>query len=234
MKVFAIGDLHLSGAVDKPMDIFGPAWEQHARRIEYAWRDLVSEEDIVLLPGDFSWAMHLEEAQVDFAFLHALPGAKVMIRGNHDYWWNSVSKVRAVLPPSIRVVQNDSISFGGVHIAGTRGWTCPGSAGFEQDDQKIYDREVGRLAMSLAKLSAAVGPAGGRRIAMLHYPPFNESRAPSGFTEKLEAAGVETLLYGHLHGKSCRGAFEGERNGISYHLVSADHIGFAPKLILEA
>lgn len=229
MKVFAIGDLHLSGAVDKPMDIFGPAWEQHARRIEYAWRDLVSEEDLVLLPGDFSWAMRLDEAQVDFAFLHALPGAKVMIRGNHDYWWNSVSKVRALLPSSIYVIQNDSISFGDVHVAGTRGWICPGSAGFEQDDQKIYDREVGRLAMSLARL-----PASGRRIAMLHYPPFNESRAPSGFTEKLEAAGVEALLYGHLHGKSCRNAFEGERNGVRYHLVSADHIGFAPKLILEA
>lgn len=228
MKVFAIGDLHLSGAVDKPMDIFGSAWEHHARRIAHAWRAVVSPEDLVLIPGDFSWAMQLQQARVDLEYLEALPGVKVMIRGNHDYWWNSVSKVRAALPPSVRVIQNDCFSMGELHIAGTRGWVCPGSAGFAPEDQKIYDREVGRLALSLQRL-----PVGGRRIAMLHYPPLNEARAPSGFTALLEQYGVEIVLYGHLHGKSCRGGFEGTREGITYHLVSADHIGFAPKLILE-
>lgn len=228
MKVFAIGDLHLSGGTDKPMDVFGPAWQNHGERIADAWVDSVSQEDIVLLPGDFSWAMHLNQVRADMEWLAVLPGTKLMIRGNHDYWWNSVTQVRAALPPSTFVLQNDCFSFGDLHVAGTRGWICPGSAVFSGDDQKIYDREVLRLGLSLSAL-----PSGGRRIAMLHYPPFNENRAPSGFSEQLERAGVELVVYGHLHGRSCRGGFEGVRNGVEYRLVSADHIEFKPKLILE-
>lgn len=228
MKVFAIGDLHLSGGTDKPMDVFGPAWQNHADRIANAWVQCVSQEDIVLLPGDFSWAMHLAQVEEDMDWLAALPGTKLMIRGNHDYWWNSVTRVRSTLPSATFVIQNDCFSFQGLHIAGTRGWVCPGSAVFSGDDQKIYDREVLRLGLSLSAL-----PSGGRRIAMLHYPPFNENRAPSGFTEQLERAGVELVVYGHLHGRSCRGGFEGIRNGVEYKLVSADHIEFKPKLILE-
>lgn len=228
MKVFAIGDLHLSGAVDKPMDIFGPAWENHAQHIAEEWRSLVREEDLVLLLGDFSWAMHLKDALVDMAFVAALPGTKVMIRGNHDYWWNSVTQVRTALPKGMYVLQNDCVSFGNIHIAGTRGWTCPGSMNFLPEDQKIYEREVMRMGLSLSTL-----PKEGVRIAMLHYPPFNENRAPSGFSEALERANIRLAVYGHLHGRSCRSGFEGVRNGVEYILVSADHIGFAPKLILE-
>ncbi len=228
MKIFAIGDLHLAGAVDKPMDIFGPAWENHARRIADAWRAFVSDDDIVLLPGDFSWAMRLEDAVVDMALVDALPGKKVLVRGNHDYWWNSLAKVRGILPPSMRVVQNDCCSEGDLHIAGTRGWSCPMSAGFLPEDQKVYDREVARLGMSLQKM-----PQQGMRIAMLHFPPFNENRSPSGFTDLLERHSISLVVYAHLHGKSCRSGFEGMRNGIEYHLVSADHIGFQPKLVLE-
>ncbi len=228
MKVFAIGDLHLSGAVDKPMDIFGPAWENHAQRIAENWRSIVGDDDLVLLPGDFSWAMHLKDALVDMAFLSELPGTKVLIRGNHDYWWNSVTQVRASLPTKMHVLQNDCVSYGGIHIAGTRGWTCPGSMNFLPEDQKIYDREVLRLGMSLSGL-----PRNGLRIAMLHYPPFNENRAPSGFSQALERANIQLAIYGHLHGRSCRSGFEGIRNGVEYMLVSADHIGFAPKLLLE-
>ena len=228
MKVFAIGDLHISGGTDKPMDVFGPAWQNHGERIANAWVDSVSQEDIVLLPGDFSWAMHLNQVRADMEWLAALPGTKLMIRGNHDYWWNSVTQVRAALPPSMFVLQNDCFSFGDLHVAGTRGRICPGSAVFAGDDQKIYDREVLRLGLSLSAL-----PSGGRRIAMLHYPPFNENRAPSGFSEQLERAGVELVVYGHLHGRSCRGGFDGVRNGVEYRLVSADHIEFKPKLILE-
>ncbi len=229
MKVFAIGDLHLSGAVNKPMDIFGAKWDQHTRRIQETWMSLVGTDDVVLLPGDFSWAMHLSETAPDFAYLAALPGKKVLIRGNHDYWWNSVTQVRAVLPPDTYVLQNDWLSLGPLCIAGSRGWICPGSAGFDPEkDLKIYNREVGRLALSLADL-----PAQGRKIVMMHYPPFNEMRAASGFTELLENAGIELVLYGHLHGKSCKNAFEGERNHVVYQLVSADHIGFTPKLVME-
>ncbi len=228
MKVFAIGDLHLSGGTDKPMDVFGPVWQNHAERIANAWMDIVSQEDLVLLPGDFSWAMHLSQVRGDMEWLAALPGTKLMIRGNHDYWWNSVTQVRSALPSSTFVLQNDCFSFQGLHIAGTRGWVCPGSAVFSEDDQKIYDRELLRLGLSLSSL-----PQKGHRIAMLHYPPFNENRSPSGFSEQLECAGIDLVVYGHLHGKSCRGGFEGIRNGVEYRLVSADHIGFKPKCVLE-
>jgi len=226
MKVFAIGDLHLSGVVDKPMDIFGPAWENHAQRIRDAWLGAVAPGDLVLLPGDFSWAMKLSDARADMELIAALPGTKLLLRGNHDYWWSSVTQVRAALPPGVFALQNDCFSFGGVHVAGARGWVCPGSANFLPEDRKIYDREVLRLGLSLGAL-----PAGGRRIAMLHYPPFNESRASSGFSEQLERAGISLAVYGHLHGKSCRSGFEGVRNGVEYALVSADHIGFAPRLL---
>ncbi|MBQ4610646.1 MAG: metallophosphoesterase [Clostridia bacterium] len=229
MKLFAIGDLHLSHASDKPMDVFGPAWDDHAARVEKAWRDAVAEEDVVLIPGDISWAMQLDEAREDIAFIGALPGTKILMRGNHDYWWASLSKVRAILPKGVHALQNDAIDIGGAVIAGSRGWMCPGSSGFDPEtDRKIYDREAIRLGMSLQKAGK-----GSRIIAMLHYPPFNEKRNSSAFTDLFEEYGVEHVVYGHLHGKSCRSAFEGVREGISYTLCSADHLGFAPKFITE-
>ena len=230
MRIFALGDPHLSLSTDKPMDIFGPNWDNHAARLEAAWRAAVRPEDAVLLPGDISWGMSLDEAKADLAFLAALPGTKVLLRGNHDYWWNSISKVRAALPGGMHAVQNDSLVLGGVAVLGTRGWVCPGSTLFDPAvDQKLYERELIRLELSLKS-----APAGMPKLCMLHYPPFNERRQQSGFTELLEAYGVERAVYGHLHGKACRNAFEGIRNGVEYTLCSADHLEFAPKLILEA
>ncbi len=229
MKLFAIGDLHLSNSLDKPMDVFGSAWDDHAGRISRAWKSSVGDEDVVLVPGDISWAMHLDEVRADIDFIAALPGKKVLMRGNHDYWWASLSKVRAILPENMYALQNDAVELGGVVIAGSRGWMCPGSSGFDPDtDKKIYDREAIRLEMSLG-----CAGEGKRIIAMLHYPPFNEKRNSSAFTDLFERYGVEQVIYGHLHGKSCRNAFEGVREGITYTLCSADHIGFAPKLIAE-
>ena len=153
----------------------------------------------------------------------------MLLRGNHDYWWSSLSKVRSRLQPGMYALQNDCICLDGWAIVGTRGWVCPGSALFDPSrDQKLYDRECIRLELSLQ-----AAPPSLNRICMLHYPPFNEKRQPSGFTELLEAYGVRYVVYGHLHGRSCKNAFEGERNGIQYHLCSADHLGFAPKRILE-
>jgi predicted phosphohydrolase len=226
MKVFAIGDLHLSGGTDKPMDVFGPAWQNHGERIANAWMDSVSQEDVVLLPGDFYWAHAVKPGEGGYGRLAALPGTKLIIRGNHDYWWNSSHRSGSVASFSLRC--RTIASPFAIACRRYTGWICPGSAVFSTDDQKIYDREVLRLGLSLSAL-----PSGGRRIAMLHYPPFNENRAPSGFTEQLERAGVELVVYGHLHGRSCRGGFEGVRNGVEYRLVSADHIEFKPKLILE-
>ena len=229
MKLFAIGDLHLSHSSNKPMSIFGPNWDNHAERIAAAWRERVSDEDAVLIPGDISWAMQLDEARLDIEYIAALPGKKVIMRGNHDYWWSSISKVRDMLPCCMYALQNDTVEFGSVTIAGSRGWICPGSSGFDPEtDQKIYDREVIRLQLSLSGAKQ-----GSRIIVMLHYPPFNEKRAPSGFTEIFEKYSVEQVIYGHLHGKACRNAFEGIRNGIEYTLCSADHLDFVPKLITE-
>ena len=228
MSIYAIGDLHLSNSVNKPMHVFGVAWEQHDQRIANAWRDTVKETDIVLLPGDFSWAMHVDDVRADFAYLHELPGKKIMIRGNHDYWWNSATKIRALLPPSVSIIQNDSLSVGDIHIGGTRGWACPGSSGFTSADEKLYLRECARLDLSINKL-----PADGLRIILLHYPPFNEKWESSAFSERIKAAKINIVVYGHLHGRSCRGAFEGVRDGTAYHLVSADHVGFCPKRIHE-
>ena len=189
----------------------------------------MSDEDAVLIPGDISWAMQLDEARLDIEYIAALPGKKVIMRGNHDYWWSSISKVRDMLPCCMYALQNDTVELGSVTIAGSRGWICPGSSGFDPEtDQKIYDREVIRLQLSLSGAKQ-----GSRIIVMLHYPPFNEKRAPSGFTEIFEKYGVEQVIYGHLHGKACRNAFEGIRNGIEYTLCSADHLDFVPKLITE-
>lgn len=230
MQIFALGDLHLSHACPKPMDIFGPNWDGHAGRVAAAWRALVGAEDAVLIPGDISWAMDLSGARPDLEFIAGLPGVKVLLRGNHDYWWSSLSKVRAALGPGMRALQNDCVVLGGVAVVGTRGWLCPGSAPFDPaQDQRLYERELIRLELSLK-----AAPAGLPKLCMLHYPPFNEKRQQSGFTALLEAYGVERAVYGHLHGKSCKNAFEGTRNGVTYTLCSADHLGFAPKLIMEA
>ena len=229
MKVFALADLHLSGSVNKPMDVFGPAWDNHLTRIQTAWSETVGPEDLVLIPGDISWAMRLEEAQTDLETIAALPGTKLLLRGNHDYWWNSLSKVRAALPEGMYALQNDAFTFGNLVIVGSRGWVCPGSSGFDDAvDSPVYEREVIRLGLSFSHAQE------GRPIlCMMHYPPFNERRKPSGFTATIEQFGTKHVVYGHLHGKACRNAFEGERNGVQYTLCSADHLNFKPKFIME-
>ena len=231
MKVFAIGDLHLPGSLDKTMDMFGSHWEGHWDKIRMDWQKRVQPTDLVLLPGDISWAMKLEEAGQDLAEIHEMPGTKVMIRGNHDFWWSSLSKMFAALPPSILPLQNQAHRVGDFVVCGTRGWTCPSDAAFKQEDKKIYDREVGRLELSL-KAAQKLSDQGTSLLAMIHYPPFNERREESGFTQLFREYGVRQVVYGHLHGKSLQFAFEGELNGVSYTLVSCDHLGFKLKSIV--
>lgn len=229
MKVFAIGDLHLAGGSNKPMDVFGPHWERHFERISEAWREQVQDGDTVLIPGDISWAIRQEQAEADIKAIACLPGRKILLRGNHDYWWNSLSKLRAILPDGMYALQNDCIVMDGVAFSGSRGWVCPGSNGFSQEDEKLYQRELIRLSMSLEKAQKDAV-----KVCMLHFPPFNEKRQSSGFTELFEKHGVHTVVYAHLHGRACKNAFEGERNGVRYLLCSADHLQFAPRFVLEA
>lgn len=229
MKVFSIGDLHLPGSHDKTMDIFGSKWNNHFERICDTWQEIVGKDDVVLIPGDISWAMKLEEAVEDLNSIAKLNGTKLIIKGNHDYWWNSLTKIRLLLPKGMSAIQNDSLSIGDFCFAGSRGWLCPGSSLFKEDDNKIYSREVIRMRLSL---SSADGEK--RIICMSHFPPFNEKRAPSGFTDLFEEFNVEHVVYAHLHDKACKGAFEGIKNGVCYRLVSCDHLDFKPVFITES
>ncbi len=229
-RVFAIGDLHLPGADNKTMDVFGPTWQNHRERMKEQWDQLVRPEDYVLCPGDISWAMNLVEAEADLAFLGQLPGKIIMIKGNHDYWWQSITQLRAQLPANVQAIQNDFVALpGNLAVCGTRGWLHPEAPNFSiETDTKIYQREVNRLRLSL---DAAVQVNRKPTFVMLHYPPFTDGGIPSGFTELLEEREVPICVYGHLHGYSITSAITGLIQGTDYHLVSADALGFAPKLI---
>lgn len=224
MRIYAIGDLHLPGAQSKPMDVFGAHWEGHFEKIEQDWRDRVQPEDVVLVPGDLSWAMTLEEAAPDLARICALPGQKLLLRGNHDYWWSSLTRVRALLPEGNCALQNDARVIGDAVFCGTRGWNVIGENSTDAQNLKIYRREVMRLELSLK--DAAAKAQGRPIVCMLHFPPFGEKKEDSGFTQLLERYGVHTCVYGHLHGEGIRAAFEGERGGVNYKLVSCDSLGF--------
>lgn len=254
MKIFAIADLHLSHARPKPMDVFGPAWTDHTEQLRRHWIATVDEEDLVLLPGDISWAMTLEDAGPDLEWIHRLPGAKVMTKGNHDYWWKSVSKVRAALPGSIRVIQNDAILVQDTVLAGTRLWQLPGvgSAGLPllvksppsvvspqparpkdpEEEMKYVRREIGRLELSL-KSAAALG--GRRIVALVHYPPLDQRLEENDVTRLLERYAVTDCVYGHLHNLDPEGASvlrSLRLGGINYRLVSCDFTRFQPIRIL--
>ncbi len=229
MALYAIGDLHLSFSTDKPMDIFGPQWNRHYEKIEKNWKMYISEEDTILIPGDISWAMHLSDARKDLDWIGKLPGRKILLRGNHDYWWTSLRKMHLAYPEHI-FVQNNHSSYGEYAICGTRGWVCPNDSVADEHDNKIYQRELGRFEMSL---ESAKKKGWKRIIAMLHYPPTNEKYEPSGFTELIKKYGVEIVLYGHLHNiNSYSAGIKGVKDGTSYELVSSDYIDFKPKLIL--
>ena len=245
MRIWALADLHLSFAHPKPMDVFGERWRGHGARIEAAWRERVGPDDVVCLPGDLSWALRLPEAAGELAWLGGLPGRKVLVKGNHDYWWDSVSKVRRALPEGAFALQNDALLLDGAGFAGARGWVDPSldfrflgppAAGEtpdrllgirgEEEDRKLYRRELERLEASLR----ALDPAAGLRVALLHFPPTSPSLEATAVTELLERHRVDVAVFGHLHGDGAD-AFRnpyGERGGVRYYLVSADFAGFAP------
>ncbi len=228
MNIYAIGDLHLSGNVNKPMDIFGDNWQDHGTQIAQNWGRTVDEDDIVLIPGDISWAMTLEEAQVDLEMIHKLPGQKVLIKGNHDYWWHSITQLNN-LYDNMYFLQNTSYKVGEYAICGTRGWGCPGDVGMDEHNLKIYNREIQRLELSL---DHGVRSGCKKIIVMLHYPPTNDRKESSGFIKLFEKYPVTDVVYGHLHGQeSFNYSIRGKQGGIEYTLVSADAIGFNPHKI---
>lgn len=230
MAIFAIGDLHLSGAEPKPMDIFGDNWEGHWEKTKKNWENLVRQEDLVLIPGDISWAMNIEQAICDLDEIAALPGTKLMLKGNHDYWWSSPSKVRSVLKPGMHILQNDHFVYNGKAICGTRGWLLPGVQGFGEHDKKILRREIQRLELSI---KSAVNNGLDIFVAMLHFPPFNEKAEPNELVNLFKQYNIKKVVYGHLHSYSTKNAVEGVIDGTEYILTSCDHLKFAPLKICD-
>ncbi len=227
MALYAISDLHLSFTDDKPMDIFGEAWVDHDVRIRENWLRKIKQEDTVLLGGDLSWSMTLAEAKKELDFIADLPGRKIAIKGNHDYWWHSIKKLNS-LYDDFSFIQNNFFTWGDTAICGTRGWTCEGSEKFTAEDAAIYRREGIRLENSL---KAARSGGYDKIIAMIHYPPVNEYGHDSVFTRLMEQYGVRKVIYGHLHGAALRNVFQGVRNGVEYIMTSGDFIQFDPVLI---
>ena len=221
MKIFAISDLHLSINNPKPMDIFGPVWDNYLQDIEADWNSKVGADDIVLIPGDISWAMHFEESKVDLDYIGGFIGKKVLLRGNHDYWWKSISLIREYLPNGTYAIQNDAIRFDGVVICGTRGWTVPENEHKTEQDKKIYDREVLRLKLSLDNAKAKIQP-GDKLVCMMHYPPYNSKYEESDFTKLLEEYGVNVCVFGHIHSYNKAQKLTHEMGGVKYYLTSCD------------
>ncbi len=224
MKFYAISDLHISTNTNKPMDIFGGNWVGYLEKIKYDWQDKVTDEDVVLIGGDISWAMNIEDAKKDIETLADLPGTKVMVKGNHDYWWGGIGKVRDILPEKFFALQNDSIKIGNVVICGSRCWSVPGSPDFNEQDMKIYLRETERLKLSLGS-AGKLRQEGDKLLALIHYPPFNVKRENTAFTEIFESFCVDAVVYGHLHGKSVRSDKLVVKNNIKYYLTSCDQVG---------
>ena len=225
MSIFTIGDLHLSLSCDKPMDVF-PGWSDYVSRIAESWNESVKSEDTVVLPGDISWGMSLEQALEDFRFIDSLPGKKVLIKGNHDYWWNSRRKMEDFFDKnglsSLYILHNSFVEADGAAICGTRGWCLEDGA---PQDKKVTAREEGRLKASLE----AAKPSGLEPVVFLHYPPVYGEGISAGIIDIMREYGVKRCFYGHLHGPSCRMAFNGEYLGINFELISADHLGFCLK-----
>lgn len=228
MKIFAIGDLHLSfdNRIEKPMDIFGPSWDDHSSRLKEKWEEKVTEDDLVIIPGDISWGLRLEEALLDLQWISDLPGKKILIRGNHDLWWQSIGKINKLHDNMIFLQNNCIMVDDKTAICGSRGWVCPGNEEFSQQDEKIYERELLRLEMSL-KSAKEMGAE--KIICALHFPPTNDKKQPSGFTEMMSKYGVNLCIYGHLHGKDgFKNGIKHILNGVDYRLVSLDYLNCEP------
>lgn len=223
--LYTIGDLHLSLGCDKPMDIFA-GWCNYLERLEANWNSTVSEEDTVVLLGDHSWALKQEDAYRDLEFIHSrLKGRKILVKGNHDLWWSTMSKNNRFIQSSgftsIEFLFNNAFSVEGKAICGTRGWIRENG---EQPDIKVLNREAGRLEASVKEAVRL----GGELIAFIHYPPIYRAEENVHLTDVLQRYGVKRCYYAHLHGASIKGALNGEKNGIEYRLVSADSVDFTP------
>lgn len=230
MRVFAIGDMHLEGGTGKTMDRFGEHWRDHDKKIFESWESIGLSDDLLLVCGDSSWAMRISDAMNDLVRIGNMTGQKIILKGNHDYWWSTASKLTKVLDPSLRPLNGNSVVVNRVAIAATRGWVCPNDSHFQEHDRKIYEREVARLRTALSSLEASKGLYDSLVVA-LHYPPTNSLHEASGFTELIDQYGADVCVYGHLHGDDIKTALTARHGSTEYHVVSADAVNFTPKQV---
>lgn len=232
MRIWAIGDLHLGFSTGKWMDRFGEHWAGHAGKVEAAWRESIAPEDLVILAGDFSWALKPEEVRVDFEWLGRLPGRKVLIKGNHDYWWPGTNaRMKDLLPPDTYAMKKKALVINGVPLIGVRGGDFVPPAEETPQMVEFLERERREFQLSIDHLKT-LGPIQRPPIAVFHYPPFPQGTTESLFTPMIEAAGATTCVYGHLHTQAdWEKTFQGEFRGVAYRLVSADFLGFKPLLV---
>ncbi len=228
MALYALGDTHLSLGVDKPMDVFGGAWEGYLEKLTEGF-SVLTDEDTLVVAGDVSWGMSLEEAAPDFAWLDRWPGTKILMKGNHDYWWNTAAKMNRFFEEkgftTLKILHNNCYFYGDAALCGTRGWFYEEEK--EGQDQKVFLRELQRLETSLKA-------AGEReKLCFLHYPPFYTGYTCQPILDLLERYGVTACYYGHLHGGSHRLARQGRWGSVDYQMISADWLGFRPKKILD-
>lgn len=225
MAIYTIADLHLSFSTDKPMDIFGQNWKNYEEKIKQDWQSKVKPEDTVILPGDFSWAMYLDETERDFQFINNLSGKKILLKGNHDYWWTTVTSMRRYIKENnfenIDFLYNNSYEIEDRIIVGTRGWTLSE----EQEDIRLTKREVDRLELSI-KYGISKYGEDKEIICFLHYPPVTQKYVNTDYIELMKKYNIRRCFYGHLHANSIQDAVEGNVNGIELKLVSSDGLNF--------
>ena len=253
MSVFAIADLHLSLApdVDKPMDIYGYRWFDHVARLENNWHEMISDDDTVIIAGDISWALKMDDAKYDLDWIATLPGKKLIFKGNHDLWWNGITKLNKMYD-NTTFVQNDYFATEDFVVCGTRGWLTPDNDDFKEEDEKVYNRELMRMKSSLEggrkyieNLKNAMvnnedsNTAGDEKlpelIAVLHFPPVSKSASFSGFQQLFEDYGIKQVFYGHIHGEEgFKNAIKGNYHGVEYNLVSCDFLNCKPTLLSKS
>lgn len=230
MAIYALADLHLSFGTDKPMDVFGDAWDNYTERISDNWQSIVKPDDLVIVPGDISWATYIEDAYKDFDFINRLNGKKAILKGNHDYWWTTLSKMNKFLTENhfdtITILNNTAISYEDAAICGTRGWWI--REDMSEEDIRILDREKIRLVLSC---EAAATLQKDRIIVGLHYPPVDKTGEHREFLEILKEYNVDTCVYGHLHSHSHKTAVVGDVEGVDMKLVAGDFVDFTPILV---
>jgi predicted phosphohydrolase len=251
MHIWALSDPHLSfHNAAKSMEVFGPLWDNYTQKMQDNWKRLIRDDDLVLIPGDISWAMRLEEALIDLTWLDKLPGTKVLIKGNHDYWWDSLSKLSKSMPPSLHCIHNNVFVWNGVAIGGTRLWDTPEYSfedyiHFQKNErqkvktisqeeektaaEKIFARELQRLELSLSQMPKDAI----LRIALTHYPPIDATLQPSRTSQILENHKIDFCVFGHLHSIDKTKPMFGKIRGVEYILSSCDYLDFVPKHVID-